>query len=100
MLGRGMLLDLKLKAGWAGIRLRKQKLAGKGVVKENKSRAQHGYKAGDKVLHTKPGIAPKMGQPRTGPFEVKQVHANGTLTIEKGVAVGRVNIRNVSPLFE
>mgnify|MGYP003334502265 CR=1 FL=1 len=70
------MLNIKLKAGWAGIRLRKQGLAGKGAAKESKSRAQHGCKAGGKVPHAKPGITQKMEQPRAGPFEVKRAHAN------------------------
>jgi len=98
--GRDMLLDLKYRADWAGIKLRKQNLIDKGVVRENKSRVQHDYKVGDRVLYTKPGVIPKMEQPRTGPFEVKQVHVNGTITIQKGVVSDRVNIRNVSPFFE
>ena len=61
---------------------------------------QHGCKAGGKALYAKPGIIPKMEQPRAGPFEAKQVHASGTLAIEKGAVIGRVNIRNVSPFFE
>ena len=68
----------------------------KGVVKENKSRIQHDYKIGDKVLYTKPGIIPKMEQPRTGPFTVRQVHVNGTTTIEKGAATGRAKQRACS----
>ena len=98
--GRDMLLNIKFKAGWAGICLRKQDLIEKGAARENKSRIQHDYKIGDKVLYTKPGIIPKMEKPRTGPFTVRQVHVNGTIAIEKGAATDRVNIRNVSPFFE
>ena len=94
--GSDMLLDAQLKAGWAGTKLRKQSLIGKGAAPGSRCRAQHDYKIGDKALYAKPRIIPKMEQPRTGPFEVKQVHANGTLAIEKGAAIGRVNIRNRS----
>ena len=87
-------------AGWASARLRKQKLIRNGATKESKGRVQRGCKIGDKVLYTKPGILPKMEQPREGPFEVKQVHANGTLAAEKGAATGRASTRNASPLLE
>ena len=98
--GRDMLLNMKFRAGWAGIKLRKQNLIDKGVVRENRSRVHHGCEAGGKVLYTMPGIIPKMEQPRAGPLEVKRVHANGTLTMQKGAVSGRANIRNVPPLFE
>ena len=79
--------------------LRKQKLAGKGVAKESKSRAQHGCKAGGKVLRAKPSILQKMEAPRPGPFEVKQAHASGTLAVGRGAATGRASARDASPLF-
>ena len=95
-----MLLNIKFRAGWASIKLRKQSLTGKGAARENKSRVRRGYKIGGKALRARPGIIPKMEQPRTGPFKVKRVHVNGMLTIQKGSVSDRVNIRNVSPLFE
>ena len=98
--GRDMWLDIQYKANWAEIRLRKQSLIDKGVVKENKGRIQHDYAVGDKVLYTLPGIIPKLNQPREGPFKVMQVHVNGTLTIQRGSVTDRVNIRNISPYFE
>ena len=95
-----MLLDIKFKADWAAIKLRKQRLIDKGVMIENKGRIQHDYAVGDKVLYTKPGIVPKMDAPRTGPFEIKQVYSNGTIAIQRGAILDRVNIRNVTPFFE
>jgi transposase InsO family protein len=99
--GRDMLLDLKFKANWADIRLRKQTMINKGVVRENKNRIPHEYTPGSKVLYTLPGILPKMDQPRTGPWEVKQVFPkSGTVSIQRKAVADRVNIRNISPFFE
>ena len=98
--GRDMLLNIPFNADWNAIKLRKQGLIDKGVVRENQTRIPHDYKVGDKVLYEKPGIVPKMNQPRTGPHEVKQVFTNGTILIQRGVVTERVNIRNVSPFFE
>jgi len=96
-----MLLDVKYKADWAGIRLRKQAMINKGVVRENKTRVPHLYTPGSKVLYTLPGIIPKMSQPRTGPWEVKQVFPkSGTVSIQRGSVTDTVNIRNISPFFE
>jgi len=98
--GRDMLLGTQYKANWAETRLRGQSLIDKGVVRENKGRIQHDYEVGEKVLYTLPGIIPKMDQPRDGPSIVKQVHVDGTLTIQRGSVTDRVNIRNLSPYFE
>ena len=98
--GRDMLLDLKFKANWANICLRKQHMIDKGVLRENKGRIQHDYSVGDKVLYNVPGIIPKLDPPQTGPWEVKQVFVNGTVTIQRGSVSDRVNIRLISPFFE
>jgi len=95
-----MLLDVQFKADWASIRLRKQNLIDKGVAKENKGRIQHGYKVNGKVLYNEPGVTPKMDQPRTGPWVIKQVYTNGTVSIQRGAISDRVNIRLISPSFE
>ena len=97
VLGRGMLLSLQLRASWAGARLRKQSLAGKGTAEESKSRAQHGCKAGGRALRARPGAMPEMEAPRAGPLEVKQVGANGALAAGRGAAIGRASARSASP---
>ena len=95
-----MLLNIKYNANWAEIRLCKQPLIGKAVVKENKSRIQHDYKVGDKVLYTKPGFITKMDQPQTGSHVVRQVYTNDTISIQRGAVTDRVNIRNITLFFE
>ena len=67
---------------------------------ENKKRIQHDYKIGDKVLLAKPGVLSKLAKPRTGPYLVQQVFSNGTINIQKGAVIQRVNIRRVSPYNE
>ena len=51
------------------------------------------------LLLEKPGIIPKMSQPRNGPYEVIEVFTNGTIMIRKGAVTHRVNIRRVTPYF-
>jgi hypothetical protein len=36
-------------------------------------------------------------QPREGPFEIIRVHANGTVTMQKGPIEERLNTRQVIP---
>jgi len=70
-------------------------------IKEKiKKRIQHHYNVGDKVLVERPGIQPKMGAPRDGPFEVVHVSTNGTVRIQRGAVTQRVNIRRLTPYFE
>ena len=50
---------------------------------------------------TKPGVVPKLDEPRTGPFEITKVHNNGTAEIQKSPSVTKlVNIRRLTPYFE
>jgi hypothetical protein len=47
--GRDMLLSIPFRADWAQLKIRKQGLITKGVLRENASRKQHKYKVGDQV---------------------------------------------------
>ena len=55
---------------------------------------------GDKVLLQKPGKLRKMSTPYAGPYEVIEVFTNGTVSINKGAVIQRVNIRRVVPYTE
>jgi hypothetical protein len=98
--GRDMILPIQFKADWASIALRKQQIINESNKRENKKRIQHHYNVGDKVLVERPGIQPKMGAPRDGPFEVVHVSTNGTVRIQRGAVTQRVNIRRLTPYFE
>ena len=98
--GRDMILPIKFNADWALIAQRRQERINYSNIYENKRRIQHDYKVGDKVLLAKPGILRKLATPRTGPYLVQQVFSNGTINIQKGAVIQRVNIRRVSPYNE
>ena len=36
----------------------------------------------------------------SGPYLIKRVHTNGTVTIVRGTVSERINVRRVSPYFE
>ena len=95
-----MILPLKFKADWARIRQHRQDAIIKNNNRENQSRHTHVYKAGDKVLLTKPGIVRKLSAPRTGPHEVLGVYPNGTVLLQRGAIQECVNIRRLTPYFE
>jgi hypothetical protein len=41
-----------------------------------------------------------MEPSREGPYTITRVHANGTVTIQKGLALQRINIRQCTPYTE
>ena len=94
-----MILPIQFKADWARIAQRKQQSINDSNYRENQRRLAHQYKVKDKVLLEKPGIIPKMSQPRNGPYEVIEVFTNSTIMIRKGAVTHRVNIRRVTPYF-
>ena len=95
-----MLLPIKFNADWALIERWKQLSINDSNCKENKKRIQHEYKNGDKVLLQKPGILRKVSAPYSGPYEVQRVFTNGTINIQKGAVIQRVNLRRIVPYNE
>ncbi len=98
--GRDMILPIQFKADWARIALRKQERINASNEQENRKRRRHEYNVGDKVFLEKGGLQPKLAAPREGPFKVVKVSTNGTVRIQKGVVIQRVNIRRLTPYFE
>ena len=97
--GRDMILPLSYKADWDRIRHNKQQEVNRNNARENRGRVEHQYHIGDKVYLTRPGIQRKLSSPRDGPYEITQVHDNGTVHIQRGSVNERVNIRRITPVF-
>ena len=95
-----MILPIRYLADWEYLRQVRQKQMTRDNLRENRNRLKHEYKAGDKVLLTKPGILPKMDAPRTGPHVISKGWSNGTVTLQQGAVSERVNIRRLTPYFE
>ena len=98
--GRDSVLNITHDANWKIIKERKQKLIQKGNQRENRTRLEHQYKPGDKVL-IKNAQDTKFGQTAyTGPYIIQEVNNNGTVrAIKQGVS-DTYNIRNVQPYQE
>ena len=96
---RDMIFNITHKVNWELIRQRKQAVIQKNNSRENSKRIPHEYHAGDKVmLHL--GTEYKHEQPYHGPYEIREVHSNGTVTIQKGASTEKVNIRRLQPFIE
>jgi hypothetical protein len=97
--GRDMFLPITFVADWTRIHQQRKKVMEKSNQQENAKQIPHKYRRGDKVLLTTAGKLPKLKSPRTGPYEVVDVHSNGTVTIKKGNVERLVNIRHVQPYW-
>jgi hypothetical protein len=69
-------------------------------VKNNK-RVDYDYKVGDKVLIRKDGILRKAESIwKKEPWTITTVHTIGTIRIQCGTKLERINIRRVTPFSE
>ena len=97
---RDMFLNIPLIADWTLLTKRREHLVNENLRRSNLKRRRFDYSVGKKVL--KKNHAPtKLGERYTGPYTIKQVHVNGTITIELAPDVTeRINIRRVVPFNE
>ena len=96
-----MIMQTKVKVDWELIKKKRQENMLKNNIKENKSRIEHVYKVGDKVLIVKlrdqRSTDPKLSKPTEGPYTINRVHRNGTVTIDRGQYEERIHIRRLKP---
>ena len=94
--GHDMILNIEHRANWEYIRACKQALINKNNQQENSKRKFHEYEVGEKVL-LKIGTEHKYEQPYSGPHTILKVHRNGTVYLQIGAIVDKVNIRHLHP---
>jgi len=97
--GRDMIFNIRHEADWHLIQERKRARIDANNKQENQTRKDHDYAPGEQVLITKADYH-KMEPSREGPYTIMRVHANGTVTIQKGRAHQRINIRQCVPYIE
>ena len=98
--GRDMVVNLQFAADWQSISRRKQAQVDKDNLRENSKRVAHDYRPGEQVLVTKDGHFRKLDEPYQGPFTITDVYVNGTVRIQRSVAVTeRLNIRRITPYW-
>ena len=79
---RDMLLDIPLVADIITLRNKRQDLIDKRLLKANASRISHDYKVDEEVLKKEHlGLSDKLKPAFTGPYNIIQIHTNGTVTI-------------------
>jgi hypothetical protein len=92
-----MFLDIPLLADLRAIQERRQVLIDENLRRLNNRRISHDYQQGERVLLLVPSPRKLEGN-YSGPHQIVQVHANGTLSIQRTPhLIERVNIRQVRP---
>jgi hypothetical protein len=94
--GQDMLSDIPFIADWQKIGEHKQQLAGLNKAHENKGRIDYDYNVGQKVLLRKAGILHNAeSRWHKKLWLVTSVHTNGTITVQRGNKIDRMNIWRV-----
>jgi hypothetical protein len=91
VMGGDMIWDIAHMADWQYIKQRKQMLINRNNRKENNKRINDDYALVESIMKIK-ARTPKMEQPREGPYDIIRVHANGTVTIQKGPIKEGLNV--------
>ena len=98
---RDMFLNLPVIADLITLTENRQALVDKRLLRANRGRASHDYKIRQKIYYKNFSADNKMDPKRQGPFEIVQVHCNGTITIAwpkpTGIQLHRISIRHVIP---
>ncbi len=99
--GQDMLFDIPFIADWQKIGEHRQRLTDLNNTCENKGRIDYDIKVGQKVLVQKEGILHKSESIwHNKPWLITSVHTNGTVTVQRGNKLERMNIRRVKPFVE
>jgi hypothetical protein len=91
-----MLFDIPFIADWQKIREHRQQLTDLNNTRENEGRIDHDYKVVQKVLLRKEGILRNAkSRWHKKPWLIASVHTNGTITVQQGNKIDRMNIWRV-----
>ena len=99
--GRDMLFDIPFIADWQKIGEYRQRLTDRSNARKNEGRIDYDYNVGQKVLVRKEGIL-RNAESRwhKKSWLITTVHTNGTITVQRGNKVERMNIWRVKPFTE
>ncbi len=99
--GRDVLFDIPFIADWQKIEEYRQRLTDCSNARENEGRIDYDYNVGQKVLVRKEGIL-RNAESRwhKKSWLITTVHTNGTITVQCGNKVERMNIWRVKPFTE
>ena len=97
---RDMYLNIPLVADWHAITTKREHVINSNLMRENKKRRRFDYQVNKKVLKNVHDPT-KLGIRTQGPYNIKQIHTNGILTMELRPGITeRIIIRRVIPFHE
>jgi hypothetical protein len=100
IIGWDMVFDIPFIADWQKNGKHRQWLTDLNNTHENEGR-NHDYKVGQKVLLRKEGILRNTeSRWHKKPWLITSVHTNGTITVQHGNKIDRMNTRRVKPFEE
>ena len=95
-----MFLNVPLSSDWHAITQKREYLVNYRLIMQNAQRYTYDYTPNQKVLK-KAHDPTKLGVRSSGPYNMKKVHVNGTVTIELHPGVSEwINICRVIPYCE
>jgi hypothetical protein len=96
-----MLFDIPFIADWKQIGEYRQSQTDHSNTRENNKRVDYDYKVGDKILIRKDGILRKAESIwKKEPWTITTVHTNGTIRLQCGTKLERINFRRVTLFSE
>jgi hypothetical protein len=96
-----MLFNIPFITDWKQIGEHRQHQTDLGNACENKTRVDYDYKVGEQVLICNDGILRKAESRWIKlPWTKMTVHTNGTIRIQCGTKLERINIHRVTPFSE
>jgi hypothetical protein len=99
--GQDMLFDIPFIADWQKNGENGLRLTDLNNARENEGRIDYDYKVGQKVLLRKEGILCNTEfRWHKKSWLITSVHLNGTITVQRGNKMERMNIRRVKPFEE
>jgi hypothetical protein len=99
--GRDMLFDISYIANWyTTIGDRRQMLTDLNNVRENKSRRDFDHEVGMKVLIDQESLRKAESPYKKEPWTITQVYTNGTIRVQNGAKLDRINIQRVKPFYD
>ncbi len=99
--GQDMLFDIPFIADWQKVGEHRQQPTDLNNARENEGRIDYDYKVGQKVLVRNEGILRKSESIwHRKPWFITSVHTNGTITVQCGNKLERMNIWRLKPFVE
>jgi hypothetical protein len=96
-----MLFNILFVADWKQIGDYRQHQTDRSNKRENDKHVDYDYKVGDKILIRNDGTLCKAESIwKKEPWTITAVHANGTIRIQCGTKLERINIQRVTPFSE